>query len=260
MAEKFTSEQERGGIQAAEQMYQDARDALKAWKASYPTPKGDDKGNDYLAGVLGDDKAHLEESFEVLEDFVREKTLKLSRSKNDALEHAVAALEAMAGGKADGGSWKEKLTNESPWEDIEREATYHMVHKDGTRLHNSLDVLYTDMKTKRDAYVQVFKDLADSRVTSRSEEESTPRALLDRIAAADSKASVTHTESTFFEILSSTGSDRTRKIQARIESMSKKQITSEDMLEGMWRKVMLLTAPRRRSTPATPSSSSSKAA
>ena len=134
-----------------------------------------------------------------------------------------------------------------------------MWQKDGTRLHDTLDTLYKAMKIKKEAYAQVFRDLADSQVTTRDKEESMPKALLDRIAIVDTKAAVTHTESTFFEILESTGADRTRRIQARIESMSKKNITSEDVLEGMWRKVMVLAAPRRRSTPSTPTSSSKAA-
>ena len=69
----------------------------------------------------------------------------MSETKKDALEHALAALEAMAGGKADGGLWKEKLDRDSAWEDIEREASYHLVHKDGTRLHDTLDKFYKDL-------------------------------------------------------------------------------------------------------------------
>ena len=60
----------------------------------------------------------------------------------------MVALEAMAGGKADGGSWKEKLDRDSAWEDIEREASYHLVHKDGARMHDTLDKLHKDMHIK----------------------------------------------------------------------------------------------------------------
>ena len=108
----------------------------------------------------------------------------------------MAALEAMAGGKADGGSWKEKFNRDSAWEDIEREASYHLdlVQKDGTRLHETHRsvVQRYNMHTKKEAYTQVFPDLADSRITSHGEEESTPKTLLHRIAAADMKAVVTH--------------------------------------------------------------------
>jgi hypothetical protein len=146
-------------------MYQDASNALKTWKATYPMPEGDLNDN-YLHGVLGDSKTHIEDGFRELEEFVTSKFLKVSKSKKDAFEHALAALEAMAGGKADGGSWKEKLDSNSTWEDIQREASYHLVQKDGTRLHDTLDKLYKDMHIKKEAYMQVFRDLADSRVAS----------------------------------------------------------------------------------------------
>jgi hypothetical protein len=168
-------------------------------------------------------------------------------------------LEAMAGGKADGGSWKEKLNRDSAWEDIEREASYHLVQKDGTRLPHTLSKLHRDMQTNKEAYVQVCTDLADSRVTSHGEEESTPKTLLHRIAAADMKAAVTHTESTFFCSRSWQAREQIAHAGFRpgLKACQIKLITSEELIEGMWRKVMVLAAPRRRPTPATPTTPTS---
>jgi hypothetical protein len=242
--------QESGTSQAATNLEHEAGEALRTWKKKYPSPPSDG-ADGFLHEVLGGTKTHIEDSFKALEAFVTSRTVKTRTSKRVCLEQAVAAFEAVANGRTDGGSWKEKLNEKSGWDDIEREATYHFVFPDGSRMHNRIDTLYKDMHDEKAAYEKVFSDLAQSQVTQGGTLETMPQDILDRMAKAEEASAVTHTESTFFEILSSGGTDRTRKIQARMESMSKRNITSDQLQVGLWRKVLVVTAKRRKG-PETP--------
>ena len=101
---QMESEQAQGSLatsQAADPMDHDASNVLQTWKATCPMPEGDLEDN-YRHGVLGNSTTHIEDGCREFEEFVTSKFLNMSKSKKDALEHALAALEAVAGGKADG--------------------------------------------------------------------------------------------------------------------------------------------------------------
>jgi hypothetical protein len=88
------------------------KDILSAWAANDGTPIGNEAG---AAAAQESLEEWLANSFETSAKQVIAQATK-----------AAAALEVRAGGKMGGGSWKEQLSEDSSWEDVEREANYHL--------------------------------------------------------------------------------------------------------------------------------------
>jgi hypothetical protein len=224
--------------------------ALKEWRASIH------EGGNYMDSILGTSTTHFAEAVEVVQSWVAAKIETASTSKKEALLRAIDSLEDIAGGKAGKMSWKENLSSESSWDDVCREANYNLVDLNSVHLHSTLDARFKQMEEARAEYTKVMGDLAYSRITEgvAISESAMPAQITSQITSAMRKADITHTESYFYEAALAAGPDRARKIQRRIESMTTREIASEEIQSALWRKVLIMSTQRaaRRVLPLTP--------
>jgi hypothetical protein len=229
---------------------------LKNWKTQTPS------GTDCLAPVLGTGQDELKDAVEKAQKAVATSVEKQCQPKREALDAALGRLSqavGAAGEPSPGGSsrcrWKDKLSEASPWEEVEREASYHLL-PGGQHLHTILDKDFDDVIRTRDALQRAANDLTAAMITpgESSKVASTlfPADLSEKVAGVIHEAEVLHTESFFFSLLASSGPDRARKIQKRIESMSARGISSERIQPALWRKVLAVSSSKPRAFPSTP--------
>ncbi len=207
-----------------------------------------------LKGLFGSNSEGIQELVGAVEAWVTEKlTMKLKKQEK-VLQEAVDSLSDVAGGRSSKLSWKGSLTPSVSWDEVAREAAYHLVDKCGVTMHEHLDVLFKAVEGARAKYTLMLSDLVSSQVARRPDSLNCamPEPLAAQLAAASMQARITHTESFFFMVLNQSSPDRARKIQKRIESMSTHGITSEDIQPAMWHKALQLTSSRKHTSPATP--------
>lgn len=181
--------------------------------------------------------------------FVSEVDVAVERLREDLREHGrstvdqaevslkelLPKLEEMAHGKRNG-SWKETLTEESPWDDVLREATYHLLSggEEGP-IKDRLTPLYTETQKAYQQYTSAI-DRCSSIDTQAA--CSIDEGLAQRCGDAMATALLTTTEAYMVEQLtSSPGVKLAGKLRARIASMVKKEIDPSKIQEAIWAKV-----------------------
>jgi hypothetical protein len=233
-------------------------DLLRSWKHDVKPDQ------DYVTDILGSDTQHIHAAVLAVEHWIRQHVQKLSSSKREAWISSLEQLEDVADGKPGGGSWKEKLEGEAAkvsWDDVQREASYYLVGDSGTPLHKSLDILFAKLNQCRRDVELMYSDLEQAHLSSHSVGTAPSCAdalvglkdLVERTEKTTRRAEITHTESFFYEVLTSSDQDKGRKLKKRFESMSNRNITSDDIQQAIWRKVILVSSSRTRpGEPATP--------
>ena len=226
--------------------------ALKAWKHMVP------EGAGHMDKVLGQSTDKVANAAEIVQEWALSRTLKRGEAHLQAVQVATQALADVCQGKAGGGTWKGALTSASTWEDIEREAQYHLVDSDGAGLHAKLDDLFKKMTAAQGKYDETQAELATLRVNgggARADADIKANVLTEQAKQVTSNAHVTHTESYFFEVLKAPAADRSRLVLRRMEQMAENEISSDDILPALWRKIMLLSSTKSagsRPAPQTP--------
>ena len=145
---------------------------------------------------------------------------------------------------------------------MSREAEYHLViNVDATttkHLHEVMDDMCLEIRAARTELENIFQDMVEADVSGTGLSEAVlPVSLSHRIAQAQSKAEITHTESFFYEMIIGKvdleGKNKSISIQKRMEFMSTREIESHTLHPAIWRKAMLISAARRNPRdPATP--------
>ena len=121
---------------------------------------------------------------------------------------AAATLKLLAGGTKDGGSWKANLISECTWEDIEREAAYHLTKEHTTQLEGRF--------AEAQKALQALLDVSAVAMTE------PPQDIMEALEGSLTEARVTGTERFFIEVFTSCRADkRTSKVQSRVASMAK---------------------------------------
>ena len=142
---------------------------------------------------------------------------------------AAEALKLLAGGTKDGASWKANLTGECTWEDIEREAAYHL-----TKEHSAqLDKRFAEAQKA----LQALLDVSAVAMTE------PPQDIMEALDEALTEARVTGTERFFMEVFASGRADRrTSKVQTKVASMAKHKVPEDHIHPMIWEKAMAAAA------------------
>ena len=156
------------------------------------------------------------------------------RALMDTLPH----LQEMAGGSPNI-SWKATLTAQSPWDDVMKEATYHLFANGRTpSIKDRLTPLYAATLRAHEGYKSAIK-WAES--IDRDTAFSVDTALEERCSKALATSLVTDTEAYFVEQLSSGRNDKiATRLRTRIASMLKKNVDPSDIQEAVWKRVQQL--------------------
>ena len=142
---------------------------------------------------------------------------------------AAEALKLLAGGTKDGASWKANLIGERTWEDIEREAAYHL-----TKEHSAqLDKRFAEAQKA----LQALLDVSAVAMTE------PPQDIMEALEGALTEARVTGTERFFMEVFASGRADkRTSKVQTKVASMAKHKVPEDHIHPMIWEKAMAAAA------------------
>jgi len=146
-----------------------------------------------------------------------------------AASTATEALKLFASGTKDGASWKANLRADCSWEDIEREATYHLTKEHSTQLDKH--------------FAQAQKSLAALLDVAAVAMVEPPEEIKEALEVALTQARVIGTERFFMEVLTSGRSDkRASKIQNRVASMAKHKVPEDHIHPMIWEKAMAAVA------------------
>ena len=199
----------------------DAAHALAKWMgvvASH-TPTSQ-QASELVAHAEGVDKVLTEHH----DDRIRLQGEKLTGSLN------MLQTEAMG---LQGTSWKAKLNETSTWEDVAREAGYHLFPVGQTNIMKTIDAKFDQVCKDYAAWEHAHHE--SGRTVSENAD------LKVRYEETCRVARVTHTEAYFIEILSSVPKEKLKpKIRHRIASMAQpeKQVNSDDVFPVLWQRVM----------------------
>jgi len=157
-------------------------------------------------------------------------------------QHEEAALQAAADLTAalddveknvkglNGESWKAKLTGESTWEDVQREAAYHLFPIGKPSIIKVLDDKYVAAEQARERWEIARKPLGTPM----------PQDMETRLKRVLNSARVTSADAYFIETLSSTPQGKIKtKGRRRIASMGQpaKQVDVDDLFPLLWQEV-----------------------
>ena len=123
------------------------------------------------------------------------------------------------------------------------------------QLHEVMDEIFLELKAARSDLENMYQDMDEAQVSDSGLPGTVlPVNLSRRMTQALKKAEITHTESFFYEIITSNhGASKAIMIQKRMESTAARAIESDTLQPAIWRKAQLLSAARRRpNDPATP--------
>ena len=228
---------------------------LHSWKAELGTSATAGLAtsqSSFMDGVLGQGTGHIESAVKQVETYVTKRIENKISAIETLLNGAIDNLEKLSKGRHNK-SWKENLSEESTYEEVEREAMYHLVDEAGQHFHKAIDQAMTQLQTALDSWTAAMTDLANSQVSSPTIEAKLPADMQEKKDQAIAAAQITHTESFFFDLLTNSSSpDRARKVQHRMESMSSLGITSDAIQTQIWRKILLVSSRSRRQPPGTP--------
>ena len=132
-----------------------------------------------------------------------------------------------------GTPWKAKLDDTSTWEDVAREASYHLFPQGQLNIMKIIDAKFEQVRHDYAAWERAHNE------SGRTVPDGA--ALKERCEETCRVARVTHTEAYFIEILSSVPKEKLKaKIRHRITSMaqSEKQVNSDDVFPVVWQRVM----------------------
>ncbi len=202
----------RGSSPVGSDGLQRLRQATAAWSAA--------PGGTLLPG-LAQQQAEAATAAAELQQQIAERAAAACAQEAEKCRTAIAALAARAGGSQGGASWKAALGEQSSWEDVLREATYHL----GSTITSVLDPLFTAAQDAMVKYRKVAKDVGlpgDA-------------ALEKAWADAVLQARVTGTEAFFVDVLGTCHKEQAqKKVQQRIVGMSKHQVPTSLLQPLLW--------------------------
>ncbi len=208
-----------------------ARAALAAWQRS-------DASVACMPDSLSDE---AQKAASNLEQQLDERGRAQVTSARDAMLVTLPQLETIARGKTGGGAWKEHLADDSPWSDVLREVTYHLLSTDagGQQYSERVATLFSELSASWDKCLEARKDArACSRKSGNPQEEVEHQELTKRRDAAIAIARVTSCEIYLVEMPTTARKDKAEpKLKARIASMTKKGIDPAEMHPAIWAKV-----------------------
>ena len=148
-----------------------------------------------------------------------------------AARQCLSVLQKCAGGK-DGGSWKEGLTADSRWQDVEREAQYHLFQG-----KKAMEMII------HAAHQDLTKVLDSMQAQSVRVEALTGRALeldanfQEAQAASVKMAKITQMEIKFLKALEKSPKQRQEIVKERVASMGRHGLSPDDIQPLLWHKV-----------------------
>jgi len=201
-------------------LVEECSNVLKAWKEEVVS------GEDCLQWILGNEVDAVKEA--IAKEEVAKVASKRAKPKREALEAALlrlstfvgAAGEASSAGIASSGepsaggatagepspggasAWKLKLSDTSTWEQVSREASYHLL-SGGQALHTILDEVSKEVVAKRDD-LQAEADALDAAMLTPCGgviTELFPAALQAKVSKTTHEAEILHTESFLFALV-----------------------------------------------------------
>ena len=193
---------------------------------------------------LQDQSGEVLEPFrELLEPRIQEARQELTLKEHSELARIMAeaqghltALTSKAGGKPDG-SWKAELREDSAWEDVQREAQYHLFKHDET----SKQDLSRDIEAAHGKLTHAMELVAakEKRIANLSCEAAPtrPQGFNKNMQEITQLAKSTLLEIKFFKAMSEAPSLRAKKIKERVTSMSRHGLSPDDIQPALWKKV-----------------------
>ena len=152
-------------------------------------------------------------------------------------ESHLTALVGKAGGKTDG-SWKIELHDDSSWEEVQREAQYHLFKHDPTSKEDvSLDIEQTHDKLAKAMEPMVKKEKRIAGLLSSEAVPQRPEGFGKKFKDVTQLAKVTLLEIKFLKALSEAPSLRSKKLKERISSMSRHGLSLDDIQPTLWKKI-----------------------
>ena len=138
---------------------------------------------------------------------------------------AVEALEARAKGGQNGLSWRQALSDEASWDEIEREAAYHLFPPSQSSAQEELEQLHGAANKALEDLCAVAAQLGDA----------PDKDLVARIKNAVLQARVTCTEIFFIKAITQETLDRRgSKVRHRMMSMAKYGIEEDLLHPAVW--------------------------
>jgi len=183
-----------------------------------------------LQGAVFGESDDLDSAIEKIEEWHTEEKERTRAAARHAAEAAVEALEAAAGGGRDATtSWKDRLTADSSWEDLEREALHHLLPNQGSPAHKMLEDAFSAAGAAMD-------NLPDT--------DSHHDELQSRFQRALSKARATATESFLLHVICKVSPDRqVQKVRQRMDSMNKPpKVSPADLHPLIWSRCLAMAA------------------
>ncbi len=163
-----------------------------------------------------------------------------------ALEGALSSFREASGGRLDGGHWKAALTESSKWDDVLREATYHLLtpNTSGKAYSERVAALSTELAAGITTLQEALSASAacagvGAAVAGLTALEEECKALVASSETAIMSAHVVDTEGFFCQVLSIARTDEaTGKLRHRIAQMAKKAMKCSAIHPLIWAKVM----------------------
>jgi hypothetical protein len=178
------------------------------------------------AEIFGD-STDMEAAARKLHQWLQEARSHLQKELLATATQAVEALEALAGGAPDGGSWRSNLADGASWEDVEREALYFLFPPKMPTVATRLEELFGPASA-------VLKEM---KAAAAQMGEVPDAALVARIEQAILRARVTCTESFLINVFTKEPVDRRGgKIRNRIVSMAKYGIEEDFIHPALWQR------------------------
>ena len=174
-----------------------------------------------------------------VEEARQELTLKEQRELASLMEEAtghLAALASKAGGKPDG-SWKAELSDDSSWEDVQREAQYHLFkHGQTSKEDTSPDI---EKQFERLTKAMELVTAKERRIAALSLQPAPerPAGFSKSFQETVHIAKATLLEIKFLKAMSEVPSLRSKKVKERVTSMSRHSLTPDDIQSALWKKV-----------------------
>ncbi len=136
-----------------------------------------------------------------------------------------------------GGSWKAALSEDSSWEDVQREAKYHLFKHDPT----SKEDVAKDIENTHNNLTKALEllEAKDERIKGWSLEAAParPEGFSKKIKDTTHLAKATLMEIKFLKAMSEAPGVRSKKIKERVTSMSRHHLAPEHMQPALWTKV-----------------------